>query len=46
VARTGFAAQQQEVDCVSEEKKPQVAALLIHGLGGTEYDLGALGKML
>lgn len=31
---------------MSEEKKPQVAALLIHGLGGTEYDLGALGKML
>lgn len=25
---------------------PGPAALLIHGLGGTDYDLGALGKML
>ena len=31
---------------MSDRKEPQAAALLIHGLGGTEYDLGALGKML
>ena len=31
---------------MSHTTTPQSAALLIHGLGGTEYDLGSLGKML